>query len=638
VKSHFIAAPPQGERDDALVARAPTREDQTATDLAQALAALKLNTEEILKHKQQLEQLNAWFEVALDNMARGLSMFDSQQRLIVCNRMYREIYGLPAEIARPGTPLAEIVRFHVRRETGIEDPDAIAKQSKWIDHHVSELARGRTFSYVQELKDGRTILVTNQPLASGGWVDLQEDITEKRRAEQKITWLARHDTLTEIPNRYHFREQLEHVLAGIEPPNGVAIHWIDLDNFKGVNDTLGHPVGDALLKSVADRLQGAIRGPDLVARLGGDEFAVMQRNVKSKGDAERLAGRLLRAIGEPHYVAGNVLQIDGSIGIAIAPEHGRTVDDVLKNVDVALYKAKSRGGKNFAFFEPGEDDEIRDRHQIEADLKFALERGEFSLDYQPIVDVTASEVTSFEALLRWHHPKRGLIGPSEFIPIAEKTGSIVPIGEWVLQQACRDAAGWPEPVKVSVNLSSVQFDGGDLVAATERALQLSGLPASRLELEITESVLLSDSAQTRETMHQLQKLGVHIALDDFGTAFASLKYLHAFPFDKIKIDRSFVNESDRRDCIAIVHAVTKLAAALNMATVAEGIETRAQFTNVTDAGCNEAQGFYFSRPVPSSKVGEVLALCKLKGLVRTAQAPPPPPADKVARKQAVRGS
>ncbi len=605
---------------------------QTPTELARTLAALKHNTEEILEHKRRLEQLNGWFEVALDNMARGLSMFDAEQRLIVCNKIYRDIYGLPPELTQPGTPLSDIVRYHVRRETGEERLEDVEKQRKWIEHHVAELARGKTFSYVQQLKDGRTILVNNQPLPNGGWVDLQEDITEKQRAEQRITWLARHDTLTEIANRFHFREQLEQALRGARPGNGFSLLWIDLDKFKEVNDTYGHPVGDALLKSVARRLRGAVRGNDLVGRLGGDEFAILQRNARKREDTERLAGRLLRATGEPHQVAGRTLSINASIGIAHAPENGATVDDLLKKVDVALYKSKFQGGGGFAFFNAGEDEKIRDQHQLEIDLKYALDRGELTLHYQPIINLKAHRVTSFEALMRWNHPERGLIPPLDFIPIAEQTGFIVRMGEWALQQACADAASWPEPVKVTVNLSSVQFETGNLVRATLRALEQSKLEAGRLELEVTESALLRDAPGTHEILHKLHELGVQIALDDFGTAFASLSYLQNFQFDKIKIDRTFVREvPGRRDNFAIIRAVTELAKALKIETVAEGIETRERLDTVEGAGCDEVQGFYFSHPVPSNEVSEVLALCRLKCIAAAPQRANPPQARRQAR-------
>ena len=605
-------APPQSQ-DPATEPAADPESGQTPTELARTLAALKLNTAELLQHKRQLEQLNGWFEVALDNMARGLSMFDAEQRLIVCNKIYRDIYGLPAELTQPGTPLADIVRYHVRRETGSERAEDIEKQRKWIAHHVAELARGKTFSYVQELKDGRTILVSNQPLANGGWVDLQEDITEKRSAEQRITWLARHDTLTELANRFHFREQLEQALRAARHGDGFALHWIDLDKFKEVNDTYGHPVGDALLQSVAQRLRAAVRGNDLVGRLGGDEFAILQRNARKKENTEGLAARLLRAIEEPHKIAGHSLEIDASIGIVQAPEDGSTADDLLKNVDVALYQAKFEGSGHFVFFTPAENEKIRERHRLEADLKHALDRGELVLHYQPIINLKSHQVTSFEALMRWNHSERGLIAPLEFIPMAEQTGVIVRMGEWALEQACADAASWPEPIKVTVNLSPAQFDGGNLLQATTRALERSKLEARRLEFEVTENVLLRDAPRTHEILHKLHALGVQIALDDFGTAFASLSYLQNFQFDKIKIDRMFVRDvRGRNDSYAIIRAVSELARSLKIETVAEGVETREHLATVGEAGCDEVQGFFFSHPVPSSEVGDVLALCRLK--------------------------
>jgi diguanylate cyclase (GGDEF)-like protein len=529
--------------------------------------------------------------------------------------------------------LSDIVRYHVRHETGGERVEDIEKQRKWIDHHVAELARGKTFSYVQDLKDGRTILVNNQPLAAGGWVDLQEDITEKRRAEQRISWLARHDTLTEIANRFHFREQLEQALRTARPGDGFALHWVDLDKFKEVNDTYGHPVGDALLQSVARRLRAVVRGSDLVGRLGGDEFAILQRNARKKEEAERLAGRLLCAIEEPHEVAGRTIEIDASIGIVYAPENGSIVDDLLKNVDVALYKAKFAGGGQFSFFTQEEDEKVRTRHQLENDLKYALDRGQLVLHYQPIINLKTHQVTSFEALMRWNHPERGLIPPGDFIPSAEQTGLIVRMGEWALERACADAATWPEPVKVTVNLSPVQFESGHLVRAVLRAIEQSKLEAGRLELEITENVVLRDAPRTHEILHKLHALGVQISLDDFGTAFASLSYLQNFQFDKIKIDRTFVRDAQgRNDSYAIVHAVIELAKALKIETVAEGVETWEDLDTVEGAGCDEVQGFFFSEPVPSSEVGNVLAVCRLKCIaVAPHRAQPQPPARRESR-------
>jgi diguanylate cyclase (GGDEF)-like protein len=602
-----------GDRPSA--AATPHDAGHTRAELARALSALKLNTNESGSHEQQLEQLNGWFEIALENMARGLSMFDAEQRLIVCNKMYRDIYELPDELTRPGTPLADIVRYHARRETGRDCEITADNQREWIAQHIAELSRGKTFSYEQEMRDGRIVQVSNQPLAGGGWVDLQEDVTEKRRAEQRISWLARHDALTEIANRIHFREQLTRALQDLQPGEVIALHWIDLDKFKSVNDSYGHPIGDELLQSVARRMRETVRAPDLLGRLGGDEFAVLQRNVRRDSDAERLAARLLAAIAQPHDVAGHTLNVHASIGIALAPEDGLRVDELLKNVDVALYDSKSRGGTCIAFFEPEADEKTKERHQLGVDFKSALERHELALHYQPIVNLKSRAATSFEALMRWHHPRRGLIGPTEFIPIAEETGLIVPIGEWALERACRDAASWPEPTKVTVNLSSVQFESSNLVAATEQALQRSGLDPRRLEVEITETVLLRDVPNTQVILARLQELGVQISLDDFGTAFASLSYLQNFPFDKIKIDRSFVRGApERADCLAIVRAVASLARNLHISSVAEGIETRDHFMTITQAGCDEVQGFYFSEAVPTAEVEATLAMCRLKCL------------------------
>ena len=611
--SHMLEATVRSIEDLAASTDVNASEREAATELATALKAIHANTTELLAHKKQLEQVNNWFQIALDNMARGLSMFDAEQRLIVCNRVYREIYDLPEWLTRPGTPFSELVRFFCIRDTGRDGPDDIEAQRKWIAKHVGELARGESFSHTQHLSGGRTILVSNQPLPGGGWVDLQEDITERRRAEQRIAWLARHDTLTEMPNRFHFHEQLEKALHCLEPGQGLAVHWLDLDGFKHVNDTLGHPVGDALLKSVGRRLLQSVRSPDFVGRLGGDEFAVVQTGAIRDEQASSLAERLSRLLREPHYILGQMVHVGASIGIASAPNHGRTAAELLKNADLALYRAKSMGRGVHVVYQVGDGTQIEARHQLESDLKSALREGQLELHYQPIVNVTSGEVTSLEALMRWRHPIRGMISPGEFIPLAESTGLIVDMGAWALQQACKDATSWPESVRVNVNLSPVQFQGSSLVEATKDALAKSGLAADRLELEITENVLLVDNANTNEVLRDLRQLGARIALDDFGTAFASLSYLRSFPFDKIKIDRTFVRDlTERKDCLAIVHAVAGLARKLEIHTVAEGVETLSHLNLVSSAGCDEVQGFYFSAAVPASEVAQLLPLCRTK--------------------------
>ena len=572
-------------------------------------AALQPDTVQTSEQETPLEQLNARFNVALNNMGRGLSMFDSEARLIVCNKLYREIYDLPEELTRPGTNLAEIVRYHVKKETGHDDAKEIENQRKWIAHHVAELARGKSFTHTQYLKSGRIVLVSNQPLTGGGWVDIQEDITEKRLAEQKIDWLARHDALTEIANRHHFREQLENWFSALQTGGGFALHWIDLDHFKEVNDTLGHPVGDALLKSVAKRLRKVLRGPDLVARLGGDEFAVLQAGAVSEAHATKLAKRLVHTLCEPHQVLGHKVISGGSVGIALAPRDGSTPEELMKHADLALYSAKTSGRGAYVTYRAEQSQTTGNRRTLERDLRLALSKGQLELYYQPIVDLKQTAVTSIEALMRWHHPEIGTIAPGDFIPLAEETGLIVEMGAWALKQACKDAATWPEPIKVTVNLSAIQFEGGDLHKVVMDALRESGLEPHRLELEITESVLLRDEAAVHEVLHKLRDIGVKIALDDFGTAYASLSYLRSFPFDKIKIDRSFIRDLDgpqRSDCVAIIHAVAGLARKLQMGAVAEGVETLDHLETVSMAGC-DVQGFFFSEPVPASEVQAVLA-------------------------------
>ncbi len=563
----------------------------------------------LIEQAKRLEQLNSWFEVALDNMARGLSMFGADKRLIVCNAIYREIYELPAHLTQPGTPLVDIVTYHVLKERGHLDDDDHRQLLAWIDQHAANLAEGKGFSHTQKLKNGRTILVTYQPLSDGGWVDIQEDVTEKRRSEERIEWLARHDPLTETANRFHFCERLDKELKALRSGERLAIHWMDLDRFKPVNDTHGHLVGDGLLKAVAQRLRSTVRETDIVGRLGGDEFAVIQWGVEQADQAEGLAKRLLGVLNAPYLVRDHRVTVGASIGVVLAPDHGTNAEELLRKADIALYRVKSTGRGAYEFYRPDAGFSNANR-VLEDDLRSALEAGELELHYQPIVDLQSRRVTSCEALMRWRHPKAGMIPPATFIPVAETSGLIVELGQWALLQACKDASTWPERIRVTVNVSAAQFVGGDLFAAVVSALERSGLAPERLELEFTETVLMRDEGRIKDTLGRLRALGVQLAVDDFGTAFASLSYLRNFSFDKIKIDRSFVRDmSERRDSAAIVNAVAGLAKALDIGTVAEGVETAAQLAQVSQFGCNEVQGFYFSRPVPASEVGAALLAC-----------------------------
>ncbi|ONG59108.1 hypothetical protein BKE38_00055 [Pseudoroseomonas deserti] len=433
------------------------------------------------------------------------------------------------------------------------------------------------------------------------------DVTARHEAEARIAHIARHDPLTGLPNRLLFRDRLEQALAHARRGQGFAVLCLDLDRFKEVNDTLGHPIGDALLCAVAGRLRDELRDTDTLARLGGDEFAVIQSSIEQPQDAITLAGRLVETICRPFELNGHQVVVGTSIGVAMAPQDGLEADMLLKGADMALYRAKSEGRGRWRFFEPAMDAAMQLRRALEIELRRALLLGEFELYYQPIVDVASRHVTGLEALLRWRHPERGLVPPDAFIPLAEEIGLIVPIGEWVLARACADAAGWPGAPRVAVNLSPAQFASRGLVEVVEAALRDSGLDPTRLELEITETVMLQDSQATLQTLHRLKALGLRIAMDDFGTGYSSLSYLQRFPFDKVKIDRSFTSELGlSRQSDAIVQAVTDLCAGLDMVTTAEGVETENQLQTLSQRGCREAQGFLFSRPQPAASVPEML--------------------------------
>ena len=434
------------------------------------------------------------------------------------------------------------------------------------------------------------------------------DVTERKQAEARIAYMAHHDALTDLPNRVLFHEQLNELLARVRRHSeSLAVYCLDLDHFKGVNDTLGHPMGDALLQAVAQRLRKCLRDSDLVARLGGDEFAVVQYPLGSPNEASTLAGLLIETVSKPYQVHGHEFVIGASIGIALAPGDGHEADGLLRNADIALYRARAEGRGTAHFFEPEMDRRIQARRMLELDLRKAFANGEFELFYQPLISLSTNAINGFEALLRWRHPERGLVAPGEFIPLAEEIGLIAPLGEWVLRTACTEAMRWPGELKVAVNLSPAQFRSRGVVNAVLTALAYSRLPADRLELEITKSVLLGETDANLATLHQLREIGVRISMDDFGTGYSSLSYLRCFPFDKIKIDRSFVRElSERPDCVAIIRAVAGLGSSLGIATTAEGIETVEQLECVRAEGCTEVQGFLFSPPRPASELGELM--------------------------------
>ncbi|WLA62767.1 bifunctional diguanylate cyclase/phosphodiesterase [Bradyrhizobium diazoefficiens] len=569
--------------------------------IAIALAAAVLDR----RAKGELGRQQVVLDTALENMSQGLCMFDADGKIMLFNERYAAMLRR-TDIALTGRLLVDVLREEQAKGQWQGDAD------EFFARLVVDAREGRTTSQVVN-RFGRSIRVVNQPMQGGGWVATFEDITEWLEAQAKISHMARHDALTGLPNRVLFHEQLEQGLRRTGSGDQLAVLCLDLDHFKDINDSLGHPIGDALLKEVGRRLKATVGESDTVARLGGDEFAVVQIGRSEEAVARCLAGRLVEVISAPYEIDDHQIVIGVSIGISLSPQDGSNADELLKNADLALYRAKADGRGTYRFFETGMDARAQARRLLEMDLRAALQRDEFQPYYQPIRDVASGRVVVFEALLRWNHPQRGLIAPINFIPLAEETGLIVQLGEFVLRSACTDAATWPDDVDVAVNLSPVQFRNPNLIASVTAALTVSGLPARRLELEITESVLLQNSEATLTTLHELRAMGVRISLDDFGTGYSSLSYLRSFPFDKIKIDRSFVSElATREDSMAIIRAVTGLGRSLGIVTTAEGVENDAQLELLRREGCTQAQGYLFSKPRPASDVALMLERPRLR--------------------------
>jgi diguanylate cyclase (GGDEF)-like protein len=556
----------------------------------------------VRRHAAALRRQNILFDAALDNMSQGICLFNRDQKLLVSNRRYAEMYGLDPQAVRPGMTLREMFALRIANGTFSGDPQSYAKGTVVTDGHVEPSNREIEFI------DGRVFRLLRRPLVGGGWVGTHEDITASKLAQARIAHMARHDPLTDLPNRTYLREHLEHAITALPRSGSLAVLGIDLDRFKIVNDTLGHPIGDKLLQAVAQRIKDCMRDGDIVARPGGDEFTILQLGtLKQPEDSAALAKRLIEVVSEPFHIDGHQVAIGVSIGVALAPTDGNDASTLLKNADMALYRAKADGRGTYRFFEQHMDAREQVRRKMELELRAGLALSHFEMYYQPIMDATSGELSCFEALVRWNHPERGLISPADFIPLAEETGLIVPLGEWVISSACVEAASWSLPVRVAVNLSPLQFKNRNLVNAVRNALQKSGLHPSRLELEITESVLLQNTESTLKTLHKLRAFGVSISMDDFGTGYSSLSYLRSFPFDKIKIDRSFIKDmGSRDDCMAIIRAVTGLGNSLGIKTTAEGVETMEQLKLLRAEGCTEVQGFLFSEPKPASEVEHML--------------------------------
>jgi diguanylate cyclase (GGDEF)-like protein len=550
---------------------------------------------------QRLAAERRQLSIAVNNIPQGLVLYDASARIIICNQPYLDMFGLSPDVAKPGCTMQRLIAH--RKETGSFDGDVDA----FCNAIIQTVSLGKATRQLTEAPGGRAIEIINRPLKSGGWVATIEDITERRRADEKIAHLAHYDGLTDLPNRILFRERLEKSLKATQPDEQLAVLYIDIDEFKSVNDALGHPIGDELLKGVAERLRGCLKETDVAARLGGDEFAVIQTAIRDRSETNRLVDEIHSAIRQPLECMGHLITTDASIGIALAPGDGVDLDQLLKNADLALYGAKGDGRRTYRFFEAGMDQRARARRSLELELRQAISDGSLETYYQPVVNIEDGKVSSCEALLRWRHPERGMISPAEFIPIAEDSGLINQLGLWVLNTACAEATTWPDHVRVAVNVSPVQFRSPSLALNVAAALASCGLPASRLELEITEAVLIRDDEAALEMLHQLRELGVRIALDDFGTGYSSLSYLQRFPFDKIKIDRSFIRDiAGPGASSSIVQAVVNIAAASDMTTTAEGVETEQQRNLLYILGCTEMQGYLFSPAIPAADVRRLL--------------------------------
>ena len=573
-----------------------THED--ITEREELHARIKRQYELGKEQEEALRIRNFQFDTAINNMSQGLCFFDADHKLIVANERFVEMYDIPPDKVGPGTPLTDIV--DLRYQAGSFPAMSRDEYVRWRTNvAVSNEAKDS----IVELMNGKTVKIRHRPMPDSGWVATHEDITEQRRAEVKIEHMAHHDALTDLANRALLNERLEQALVHVHDGQMVAVHHLDLDQFKAVNDTFGHPAGDMLLKTVAERLRSLARDTDTIARMGGDEFVIVQAPISDPTEATTLAQEIIAWISEPYDIDGQQAIVGTSIGIAVSPGDGDAPDKLLRNADLALYRAKGDGRGTFRFFESAMDEQMQARRVMELDLRKALPAGEFELYYQPVVNLESKEISGFEALIRWNHPEAGQIPPATFIPLAEEIGFIVPLGEWVIREACLAAARWPEHLNVAVNISAVQFRGSSLMTVIVNALATSGLHPTRLEIEITESVLLQDREATLAVLHRLRSLGIRIAMDDFGTGYSSLTYLQSFPFDKIKIDRSFVKDiTENAGSLYIVRAEAALANGMGMAATAEGVETSEQLDKIAAVGCTEMQGFLFSKPLPVAEI------------------------------------
>jgi diguanylate cyclase (GGDEF)-like protein len=580
--------------------------------------------ERMLRSEESARLKAEQLRLTLEHMSQGIMLVTKNLEVPIINGRCSDLLGLPKEYIDHPPPFDKIVEHQAQardiRDTTHESGPAFIKNIEASE----EAGKGRASRNIsiceRTLPNGSVIEARSTNLPDGSIVQTFTDVTKRREAEARVARLASEDPLTGLPNRRIFRAALDRFcrIAFSEPghpnaPRALSVLFLDLDRFKVVNDTLGHMVGDQLLQHIAERLKKANEPGQVLARLGGDEFAIVAPHLDDRQELAALAIRLSDVICEPCEIEGHLIRTSVSIGIAIGPHDGTNADDLLMASDLALYSVKANGRGTHRFFDRHMNEEVKERRQIETDLREAVEQKTFELHYQPIIDLQSNAIAGFEALIRWRHPEEGLVPPTVFIPVAEDTGLILPIGEWVLREACRTAMLWPDDIRVAVNLSAVQFIAPNLVALIEKTLAETGLSPDRLELEITESIFLDKTEATLAILHRLKKFGVRIAMDDFGTGYSSLSYLRRFPFDKIKIDRMFISDLESgADHLVIVQAIISIARALGMITTAEGVETDSQLMLVEALGCNEVQGHFLSEPVPSDRIPKLIAELNVK--------------------------
>ncbi|MGA3303258.1 MAG: EAL domain-containing protein [Methylovirgula sp.] len=543
------------------------------------------------------QRTTALLSAVLDNLDQGVAMFDEKRRLLISNERYGALYDLQPEQLQPGTSLASIIAARI-----VNGFFAGGNPQHYFEERTSPAVEAST--KLHHLSDGRSIIVSRRPMSFGGWLTTHADVSAIQRIEERVAYLAHHDPLTGLANRQLFNEELRAAADRLDQGGeGFAILLLDLDRFKAINDTLGHPSGDALLVIVAERMRSCVGEQDIVARLGGDEFAILHMVRPDRDTTRTVAARLLETVGAAYEIDGQKVMIGASIGIAQAPDNGSEVDQLMRNADLALYRSKAEGRNCYRLYDRNMDASVRARHSLELALRNSVMGRDFLLEYQPVIDIEHPRVCAAEALVRWHHPSGLVIEPGKFIGIAEETGLILPLGEWILRQACSDALTWPQEARVCVNLSVVQFASGNICETVAAVLKETGLAPARLELEVTESIFLRNTETALALLRGLKELGVSIALDDFGTGYSSLSYLAKFPFDRIKIDKSFIDDlGQRSESNAVVAAIIGVARSLEMATTAEGVETVEQYELLRVAGCREMQGYLFGRPAPVAQL------------------------------------